>query len=248
MILGATNFVTHFLILTGKGKKAIKDIELKLFACFAIAFVPIFFIASAVRGSMGWSYESFRTSAFTFVSAITTTGFSNISDLRLLGEATMLLVVFINIIGGGMGSTSGGVKLYRVAVAGKSFYWSTRERLGHSRMVYPHFINRCGEEKEITTSESFEAFGYIILYCLILVLGGFFVTLFSSFSYNDSLFEFSNALAGTGLTNGLSFACRDNPAVLWIMIVGMFAGRLEILAIYFAMYRVVRDIFHKDTL
>jgi len=63
-----------------------------------------------------------------------------------------------------MGSTSGGVKLYRVAVAGKSFYWSTRERLGHSRMVYPHFINRCGEEKEITASESFEAFGYIILY------------------------------------------------------------------------------------
>ena len=55
---------------------------------------------------MGWSYDSFRTSAFTFVSAITTTGFSNISDLRLLGEATMLLVVFINIIGGGMGSTS----------------------------------------------------------------------------------------------------------------------------------------------
>ncbi|MCR5309003.1 MAG: TrkH family potassium uptake protein [Bacilli bacterium] len=248
MILGATNFLTHFLIITGKGKKAIKDCEIKLFAGFAIAFVPIFFISAAVRGDLGWSYDSFRTSAFTYVSAITTTGFSNISDLRLLGEGVMILVVFVNIIGGGMGSTSGGVKLYRVAVAGKSFYWGTRERFGHSRMVYPHFINRCGEEKEITTNDSFEAFGYIILYITVLFLGGFLVTLFSDFPYNDSLFEFSNALAGTGLTNGLSAACSNNAPVLWIMIVGMFAGRLEILVIYFAFYRIIRDIFRKDTI
>ena len=248
MILGSINFLTHFLILTGNGKKAIKDIELRLFLGFTLVAIPVFFISSAMRGSLGWSYDTFRTSSFTYVSAITTTGFSNISNLTMLGEATMLLVVFVNIVGGGMGSTSGGVKLYRVAVAGKSFYWSTRERLGHSRMVYPHFINRCGSEKEITKSESFEAFGYIVLYIVILFLGGFLVTLFSEFSYNDSLFEFSNALAGTGLTNGLSFACRENPVVLWIMIVGMFAGRLEILAIYFALYRVVRDILRKDTL
>ena len=75
----------------------------------------------------------------------------------------MFLIIFINVIGGGMGSTAGGVKQYRVAVAAKSFFWGTRDRLGNPRMFYPRFIYRCGEEKEITPNDSIEAFGYIIL-------------------------------------------------------------------------------------
>ena len=249
MILGATNFLTHFLILTGKGKQAIKDCELRLFLGLTIIFVPLFFITTLTDNTTSFTVgQSLRYSSFTFFSAITTTGFANVADIRALGEATMFLIIFINIIGGGMGSTAGGVKQYRVAVAAKSFYWGTKARLNHSRMVYPHFIYRCGEEKEITTNDSIEAFGYIILYCLVMIIGAYFVTLFSKQPFNDCLFEFSNAISSTGLSNGLTALCRDNAAVLWTMIVAMFAGRLEILPIYFAIFRVCRDILGQDTL
>lgn len=255
MVLGATNFLTHFLILTGKGKQAIKDCELRLFVGVTIIFIPLFFVSTLLNNTANLTVgESFSYSAFTFFSAITTTGFSNVpimngvSDIKILGESAMFLIVFINIIGGGMGSTAGGVKQYRVAVAAKSFYWGTKARLNHSRMVYPHFIYRCGEEKEITTNDSIEAFGYIALYCSLLIVGTFLLTLFSKMPFNDCMFEFSNALSSTGLSNGLTAACRNNPAALWTMIVAMFAGRLEILAIYFALFRVVRDILGKDTL
>ena len=247
MILGATNFLTTFLFLTGKGKKAIKDCELRLFGLFVIIFVPLFFISTLARGELT-GFDAFGASTFTFFSAITTTGFTNIADIGVLGSATMLLIVFINIIGGGIGSTCGGVKLYRVAVAGKSFYWGTRARMGHSRMVYPHFIYRFGEEKEITHNDSIEAFGYIVLYTTIMIMGGFLVTLFTNSPFSDSLFEFSNSISSTGLSIGVTSANADNIPYLWTMVAGMFAGRLEILAIYFAIYRVVRDILKKDTL
>jgi trk system potassium uptake protein TrkH len=247
MILGATNFLTTFLFLTGKGKKAIKDCELRLFALFAIIFIPLFFISTIARGNVK-GFTAFGNSTFTFFSAMTTTGFTNIADVRDLGQATMFLIVFINVVGGGIGSTCGGVKLYRVAVAGKSFYWGTRARLGHSRMVYPHFIYRFGEEKEITHNDSVEAFGYIILYLIIMFIGGFLVTLFTEFPFNDALFEFSNSISSTGLSIGVTTACRDNIPYLWTMIIGMFAGRLEILPIYFAIYRIVRDGLRKETL
>lgn len=249
MVLGATNFLTHFLILTGKGKQAIKDCELRLFVGVTLIFIPLFFISTLVNNTGSLTAgESFRFSAFTFFSAITTTGFANVGNIRVLGESTMFLIVFINIIGGGMGSTAGGVKQYRVAVAAKSFYWGTKARLNHTRMVYPHFIYRCGEEKEITTNDSIEAFGYIALYCSLLIVGTFLLSLFTSAPFNDCMFEFSNALSSTGLSNGLTAAARFNNPALWTMIVAMFAGRLEILAIYFALFRVVRDLLGQDTL
>ncbi|MCQ2086881.1 MAG: TrkH family potassium uptake protein [Bacilli bacterium] len=247
MILGATNFLTHFLILTGKGKKALKDCELRFFLAAVVIFVPLFFVATLVDSTIT-GYSAFKYSAFTFLSAITTTGFSNIANIRDLGEATMFLIIFINVIGGGAGSTAGGVKQYRVAVAAKSFYWGTRARLGNPRMVYPRFIYRCGEEIEIGPNESIEAFGYIILYLLLMFFGSFLVTVFSKMPFSDCLFEFSNAISSTGLSNGLTAACRNNPGVLWTMTAAMFAGRLEILAIYFALYRIIRDILGKDTL
>lgn len=248
MVLGATNFLTTLLLITGKFKKAIKDCELKVLAILIVIFIPLFFLSSFA--GYGWKNggNAFRHGAFTFFSAITTTGFSNVSNVVSLGQGTMFLIILINVIGGGMGSTAGGVKQYRIAVAAKSFFWSTREKMAPARMVYPHFITRCGEEKEVTSQDAHEAYGYIFLYLVLMFVGAFFVTLFSGWSFGDSLFEFSNAISSTGLSNGLTSACATNNGVLWTMIIGMFAGRLEILAIWFAFFRMGRDILRKETI
>lgn len=248
MILGATNFLTHFFLITGKFKTAIKDCELKLLGILICIFVPLFFITTL--SEYGWSdpLNALRHGGFTFFSAVTTTGFSNVESVTTLGSATMFLIIIVNVIGGGMGSTAGGVKQYRVVVAAKAFYWNTKEKLSPSRMVYPHFVTRCGEDKEITQSDITEAYGYILLYIIIMVFGGLLVSLFSGWNFGDSLFEFSNAISSTGLSNGLTSACSHNIGVLWTMILGMFAGRLEVLAIYFAFFRMIRDIMGKETI
>ena len=254
MLLGSLNFLLALFLITGKFKKVFKDCEVRFFGILCLVFIPLFFLTAVLaRSASGYTSSigsTFVESSFTYLSAITTTGFSNVADLKTLGQGTLLLVTLMNIIGGGMGSTSGGVKQYRFVLAFKSFYWNTREAGASANKIYPHFIYRCGKEKEVHADEIANAFGFILLYVTILFVGGLLVSIFNGggdgFSnFGDSLFEFGNALACTGLSIGVSM--QSTVAAKWTLIAGMFAGRLEILAIYFAVFRVVRDVFRKET-
>ena len=251
MVLGATNFMLHLFIITGKWKKVWKDCEVRLFLILSLIFIPLFVVA-ALTAASGVSFgQAFSTGSFTFISAITTTGFSNVSNVMTLGQGTLLLVVLINVIGGGMGSTAGGVKLYRFVIALKSLYWSTKESVSSANVIYPHYVNRLGKEKEISSKEIADALAYIMIYVLLMLFGSLLVALFSraeghlGANYGESLFEFSNALACTGLTCGVTQA--GTIGVKWTLIFGMFAGRLEILVIYFGLFRIGRDILRKET-
>ena len=249
MALGAINFLLHLFLITGKFRKVVKDCEIRLFASFVIIFIPLFFACVWLSGVTDNPAMALRYGAFTFFSNITTTGFSNISNLNLLGQGVLFMVVVLNIVGGGMGSTSGGIKQYRLAIACKSFYWNFRDRLGNKHYIYPYYIWRTGEKREVSRIESIDAFGYILLYIIVLFVGAFLVTILgvnSGVTYGEGLFEFSNALSGTGLTNGLTAVA--NRAQLWMLISGMFAGRLEIVAIHFAFYRMMRDLLRKETI
>ena len=250
MLLGATNFLLALFLLTGRFKKVFKDSEIKFFAILCLVFIPLFF-GAALFGRAGQNIsggKTFSESTFTYLSAITTTGFANVSNLKTLGEGTLLLVTVMNIIGGGMGSTSGGVKQYRFVLAFKSFYWNTREATASPNKIYPHFIYRCGAERKVEDDEIANAFGFIILYITVLFVGGLFVTMLNKgqSNFGDSLFEFSNALACTGLSIGVSASATN--AAKWVFIAGMFAGRLEIIVIYFAFFRAIRDLFRKETI
>lgn len=248
MLAGATNFLLTFFLLTGRFKRFFRDCEVRLLFWLFVVFIPIFTLSSYFGGKDLSFGKAFVSGSFTFISAITTTGFSNIQDLKLLGQGTIFLVTIINVIGGGIGSTAGGVKQYRLAVALKSFHWSTKEAVASENTIYPHYIWRFGEEKELDQKEISASFSYILLYVLIMVTGGFLVTLFeggASYGYGTGLFEFSNAISSTGLSFGI-YKYRPT-GVKWTLIAGMFAGRLEIFPIFYAFYRVVRDVFRKET-
>ena len=248
MLAGATNFLLTFFLISGRFRKFFKDCEVRLLAWLFLVFIPIFTLSSYFGGKDLSFGKAFLSGSFTFISAITTTGFSNISDLKLLGQGTIFLITIINVIGGGIGSTAGGVKQYRLAIALKSFHWSSKEATASSNTIFPHYIWRFGEEKEIDQKEISAAFSYILLYVLIMITGGFLLTLFESgpdYGYGTGLFEFSNAISSTGLSFGIY---KNRPlGVKWTLIAGMFAGRLEIFPIFYAFYRVLRDVFRKET-
>ena len=251
MVLGATNFVLHFMLLMGKFKKVGKDIEIRTFGIIILIFVPLMFFAflTSFNDLTGANYtplESIRYGTFTFLSCITTTGYSNVPIGAAIPSVALLLLTICNVIGGGMGSTAGGVKFFRLGLACKSYYWTLKERLSPRRLIYPTYISRCGEEKELSRGDSSEAFGYILLYILVMLVGAFLVSILGSYDFGTALFEFSTALSGTGLSSGIS--ATANIPVMWVLNVGMFLGRLEILVVYYALFRMVRDLFRKETI
>ena len=254
MILGATNFLLHFMLLIGRFKKVGKDIEIRTFLIIILIFVPLMFLAflmsnNVLTGENFTPLESIRYGTFTFLSCITTTGYSNVpvtaSGAVIIPGVAFLLLTICNVIGGGMGSTAGGVKFYRLGIAAKSYYWTLKSRFSPSNLIYPTYIIRCGETKTVTKDDSNEAFGYILLYILVMLVGAYLVSILGSYDFGKSLFEFSTALSGTGLSNGIS--ADANVAVMWVLNVGMFAGRLEILVVHYAIFRMLRDLFRKET-
>lgn len=251
MILGATNFVMHLFLFQGKFKKIYKDCELRFFVLLCIIFVPLFAISIICSSSNDLSVgDAIFEGAFNFVTHISTTGFSSKISVVEMGQASIFLSIICMIIGGGMGSTGGAVKQYRFVVAFKSLYWSIRDRLSPKIMVHPHTIYRTGSEREVDKDEIFESFGYILLYLVVLVIGSFIILLLvnNKFSVDECFYEFASALSGTGMSIGITNANLKNIiGVRWVLISGMFVGRLEILCIYFAFYRTIRDILRKET-
>lgn len=253
MILGATNFVIHLFIFQGKFKKLYKDCELRFFALLCIIFVPLFAISILTSSNNSLSFwDAVGEGTFNFISHLSTTGFSSATPIKSLGGGALFLGIICMIIGGGMGSTGGAIKQYRLVVAFKSFYWSIRDRLSPKIMVHPHNIYRLGNEREVNKDETFEAYGYIVLYLVVLCFGSLLILFLSNdsiYSSADCFYEFASALSGTGLSVGIT---NDNSlfnimGIRWVLSVGMFAGRLEIICIYFAFYRTIRDIFRKET-
>ena len=254
MFLGATNFMLNLLLLTGKFKRFWRDIEVRMFIITTILLLPWFVISYAFSNNplTGTTYtvgQAFRYGFFSFMTGITTTGYSNLPcGVALAPFGIIFLIVFTNVIGACSGSTAGGAKMYRVGVASKSYYWTLKRKLSNKRMIFPNYIWRFGERREVSKDEANEAFGYIVLYIILLFVGSFLLSLLSSgqFDLSASVFEFSNALSSTGLSNGLT--AQASIPMLWVLIVGMFAGRLEILVIAYAFYRMARDVLRKETI
>lgn len=255
MVLGATNFLLHMFIWSGKIKDFFKDGEVKTFFIMWIMFLPIMFASVYLSNIEQYDLlTSLRYSSFTFFSTITTTGFANCPSIVALGNISITFITFLNLFGGMAGSTAGGIKQYRILIATKSFHWSLQERTSSNRIVYPHNVYRFGEYKEVTEEEIHEAHSYILIYAALMFFLSIAMALIAygqkielngvQVNFLDCIFELSNGISSTGLSNGLT--ALKNPAINWILIVSMFAGRLELYPFYFAFIRVGKDIFRRE--
>jgi Trk-type K+ transport system membrane component len=98
-----------------------------------------------------------------------------------------------------------------------------------------------------------EAHNYTILYLMTLILGTLLCCFLPSFSVEEATYEFASALSGTGLSivDLLAYGSAypvAYPYMLWILSIGMFIGRLEILPIYYAGRNIVDEIaYYKKT-
>lgn len=273
MILGATNFVLHTFLFRGKIKEFCKDIEVKLFAFCLVFFILLSTVSTiylyaptatnitqttivdgqevviqAEQTGTGF-WHSLRLNAFNIVSCMTTTGFTNFNSVKQLGEVAIFSSIIVMIIGGGMGSTAGAMKQYRVAILWKDFIHGLKYRFASNRLMAPNPIYRLGEEKEISDSEKREAHHFALLYLGTVLLGSLGLLLLPGISFEEGLFEFASALSGTGQSiidfyeyetaansGKYIYACYE--LLLWINTVGMFIGRLEILPVFYAFEQI----------
>ncbi|MCF7931116.1 MAG: hypothetical protein K9L02_06380 [Acholeplasmataceae bacterium] len=245
MLLGSTNLIIHLFIFKAKFKKAFHHIEVKLFLILVAFFIPIMTLSLMNTNGDGM-FQNLRVGLFQFLSAVTTTGFQTVEQFSGLPYMINLCVIILMIIGGGIGSTSGGIKQYRVALSMKNLYWSIRDKMSHQRTIHTNYVKKYGKDVIVTTEDAQNNQSFIMMYLLTLIFGAL---IFTSFGYTleESFFEFSSALGTVGLSIGI-ISYQSHPIILWTTIVGMFIGRLEFYVFIIAMTKFGMDLSKRKVL
>ncbi len=239
MLLGSTNFMIHLYLFRGEIKKILTHCEIRFMVFFTIIGIAIMSIILIFNNyKVG---ESINVAAFQFISAITTTGFSNVPTIGGLPVGFIFAMIILMLIGAGIGSTGGGIKQYRFIVGMKGMWYNIQSKLHMRKTVSTNYISKLGSVEELTDEEVSETHNFILLYLIIFFIGTFIFTCFG-YSVQDSAFEFASSLGTVGVSIGV-IQYTTHPVLLWTSIIGMFIGRLEILVVFNAFSKVRRDIF-----
>ncbi len=231
MLLGGINFLVHYRVVRG-GISALWDtLEMRLWWVIvfgATALVMIDHYRQFGGPDYGWGrfHEVFRTSLFQVVAIVTTTGFGtkDIATEYFPAAAKQVFLVLM-VIGGCVGSTSGGIKVLRIGVLVKMAGRQIRRLLHGPAAVHPVVID--GERIEAEELRRIAAlfFAWVGL----LVFGGLVTALFSNHGALASASGMFSALGNIGPCYiSMSDLAELNPVVKIVYIFGMLAGRLEI--------------------
>ena len=238
MILGTTNFFVHLLLIKGKFKKYFLHCETKLLI-FILAFVtPLLGFLFFKNFELSLS-ESMRKSIFQLVSALSTTGFQTVDSFNNFPSSMLFIMKILMLIGGGAGSTAGGIKQYRICLVFKSIIWNIKDQILNKNFIRTNTINKYGEIEKVEKGVENYVIIYIIIYLCIFALGTFIFTLFG-YSVENSMFEFSSALGTVGLSVGIT-SYDAHPILHWTGTIGMFLGRLEIYVIFLGIWKLYHD-------
>jgi trk system potassium uptake protein TrkH len=217
MLLGAINFSLFYQL--GKKKERyflLKDTQVRYMIGIIIIFALVNILFNTGRSTMYAIFDS--------VSAMTTTGFS-ITPAAKWPVPEKLLSVVQMIIGGGDGSTAGGIKLFRfILLVSLAAWFIRRSLLPRSSHTAVRVNGRIISNREIK-----EVFAFLSLYLGILVLSTFIFTL-SGYGIFDSFFESTSSLGTVGLSSGITSVSMAFHLKL-LLIFNMWAGRLEILSV-----------------
>jgi len=223
MIAGAANFSLHFIALQRGGLQQYwQDPEFK-------AYIMTLLIGTTLVSVTLFYYHTYQNtgttllkSLFHVTSLMTTTGYTT-SNLSNWPTFTPFLLMFISIIGGCSGSTTGGIKMVRLLILRKH---SVREIL---RLIHPkgHYVIKLGNSVlHHRTLEAILGFFYLYVITFVILLLALLATDLDFLSaFSGLVTTLSNSGIGLGRVYD-NFQSIDTSAKT-IMCFAMFAGRLE---------------------
>jgi len=223
MLCAGMNFVLHYRLLSGRGRRVIRDGELRYYLGLVVVAVAL------VTGTLLYSGEhaerALRLGAFQVASLLTTTGYAT-ADFEQWAPLAHVVLLTLMVLGGMSGSTSGGVKSLRALLGVRAL------NVSFERLLHPHVVRSVKYAGQRVADDVLAGiWAFFTAYAMITLLGALVV---SSYGY-DLETSFSAALTAIGNVGpGLgevgaydNFAGLPGPAKL-VLAGCMLAGRLEI--------------------
>ena len=192
--------------------------------------IAIFIVSITLNLKLNINFiEAIRISSFNVISIITGTGYST-EDFSKWGSFSISLLFIFMLIGGCTGSTTGGIKIFRIQILFKAILQQIQ------KIIRPHQILKITYSKAIIddkTTLSILALIFLFIASVIIVAGILYwigLDLLTAFSAAAT----SIAVVGPGLSSEIgplgNFSNLPNQAK-WVLSASMIIGRLEFLAV-----------------
>ena len=240
MIAGALPFKLYYLILENRRLSLFGDEQVKLF--FVLVFIGVSVLTYDLMffGNLDF-FMALEQGLFMTVSALTTTGFQ-IADLHAWASVTLLFLAMLVFIGGAAGSTAGGVKLNRIALAFRALLWWFRRLFVSGKVLLPFKIEGRVIPKAMAELEAAKNMLVIILSVITIFVASLTILQFhiTNYSLTEVVFEVVSAFSTCGITTG--YVSPDMPVISkWIFIGVMWFGRLEVIPVVMLFMALVRE-------
>jgi trk system potassium uptake protein TrkH len=240
MLLGGTNFLIHYRVISRDWKALFDTQEMRFWWLLLMVFFGLIFFERIIRiepllwqpWSPGFWFaieEHVRGVLFQVVAIITTTGFAT-QDIGgvYFGHLARQLFLIMMVIGGCVGSTGGGLKVLRIGiliqVIKREVLRILRPRQALSRVIIDGNI--------VDTDEILRVSGLFFAWVLLLIVGGGVTALLSDLGAYESFSGMFSALGNIGPCYiSVDMLGQLHPLIKLVYIVGMLAGRLEILPV-----------------
>lgn len=230
MLLGAIPFLVHYRVLSGELRTFLSDLQIRALFLVLLSLLGVLCLENYYSLYHSFS-EALRFSAFQLVSGLTCTGFQT-TDVQLWTGRAQTIVWLAMLIGGGAGSTAGGIKLIRAVIVWRGINWSLTKTLLPKNAIKPfRFGKRLLNDEEINSIGA-EANLIVILWIIFLLVGVGVLTLAGTPGYtlNEVIFEIVSAQSNVGLSTGITGAGMPWGGKI-MLILNMWIGRLEIIPV-----------------
>ena len=247
MLIGSSNFAILLLLVKGKFRQILRVSEVQFMIVLLLVSVPL--VSFSLMREMDMSFgESLAESLFGIVTTFTTSGYSTM-NYSLWPPFALGLLMIMMIIGGSAGSTAGGIKLLRAYLLIRIVKENIRNRLSPARLVIKPEYYRVQGKMPVDNTLINDTVGFIACYLAVFIIGTLLLTLTAHCPLFDAMFEFASAFGTVGISNGLTNAGASIGS-LFVLIIGMTLGRLEIFIVFIGLYagiQVLKEkIYKKD--
>ena len=229
IVLGSIPFITYLKFIKGNRKIFLQDVQIKGFVYLLLISILIMFGYLFINNSDNSFLDNLRISSFNVLSILSGTGYVT-DDFGLWGEFPLIFFIFLMFIGGCAGSTTCGIKVFRLQILVLFIKNQIKKLIYPNRILVFNYNNEKIEDSFINSVIIF-IFSYLFLFLIIAVLLSITGLDFLS-AISGAATSISNVGPGLGEMIGPNgnFGEVSNISK-WILSFAMLVGRLEIFAV-----------------
>tara|TARA_B100000579_G_C22836498_1_gene859126 strand:- start:253 stop:1701 length:1449 start_codon:yes stop_codon:yes gene_type:complete len=228
MIIGSLPFVIYLKLTHGDLKSIFNDDQIRLFIGILLFLIFISFLWLTLNYNKD-IYGALRLSIFNITSILTGTGYTS-TNYNLWGSFGLFIMLIIMFIGGCAGSTTGGIKIFRLLLLFRGAKIQIK-KLIHPHGVFVTFFNG----KSVDEETYYSIMGFFFIYILVFIFSTILLSIFE-IDFLTAISASASAISNVGPGLGSIIGPTENyfeipTGAKWILSFTMLIGRLELFTI-----------------